>query len=173
MKIIYIKKRRNNINKIISIFYLMSEKDIKKLLNKFISFEIKNEDNNNKSNPFLQEIINYLKNNNNIQTEILKEIILIYNNYISSSYIPNKNSGISLILQIITLYEKSLNSESQNLILKYIIPKFKDIICVPYLVKIIYFLYEQYSNLKKEITNEIIIIYKGENYYYFICYFFF
>ena len=141
----------------------MSEKDIKKLLNQFISFEIKNEDNNNKSNPFLQEIINYLKNNNNIQTEILKEIILICNDYISSSYIPNKNSGISLILQIITLYEKSLNSESQNLILKYIIPKFKDIICVPYLVKIIYFLYEQYSNLKKEITNEIIIIYKGEN----------
>ena len=163
MRIISIKKRRNNKNKIISIFYLMSEKDIKKLLNQFISFEIKNEDNNNKSNPFLQEIINYLKNNNNIQTEILKEIILICNDYISSSYIPNKNSGISLILQIITLYEKSLNSESQNLVLKYIIPKFKDIICVPYLVKIIYFLYEQYSNLKKEITNEIIIIYKGEN----------
>ena len=139
----------------------MTENEIIKIVNEFISFELKND--KKKSNPYINEIINFIKNNKNNEINLVKQILLVCNDYISTTLLPNKYSASSLILQLVILYKQSFNKESQNEILNYIKSKFHDISCVPYFVKVMYYLYEQYPNLKEEITKQVLIIYTGEN----------
>ena len=139
----------------------MSENEIIKIINDYISFELKND--KNKDNPYIEEIINFIKNNQNNEINLIKQIILVCNDYISSTLLPNKYSASSLILQLIISYKQLFIIESQKEILNYIISKFHDISCVPYFVKAMYFLYEQYPDLKQEITKQVLIIYTGEN----------
>lgn len=68
-----------------------------------------------------------------------------------------------LLLDVITEVKSSLFSDSLGKIIPFITKTLKDITCVPFSVKILFYLYTQYPLIQKEITNIVLKTYTGES----------
>lgn len=137
--------------------------ELKGIINEYIQWKSSNIK-QKITNPLLSQIISFLsKNESTSQLSQLDLILSIINDYTSTFQIPLKQASMSLLLDIITELKSSLFPDSLGKIIPFIKKTLKDITCVPFSVKILFYLYTQYPSIQKEITNIVLITYTGES----------